>query len=193
MFKILLRWVVHLNRTLFTFPPSSVMILAPRKKCGHCKVTYTTCEFSVHPAHNYHKSFDIPEPWCAWFWPVMITSFNIIVSTLHDQFWQIGVRPHGWQIGFCHSLAIEQINLSSFKLFLSLSVVDLSCVLWNAILLQLFTVLCCQKVFLFLLKLDICACCALFVLMTVRRFLEQNKFLTLKMYCSLWGIFIGPS
>lgn len=23
------------------------------------------------------ESFDIPEPWCAWFWRVMITSFNI--------------------------------------------------------------------------------------------------------------------
>ena len=98
-------------------PQSSVMILALRKKCGHCKVTYTTCEFSVHPAHNYHKSFNIPEPWCVWFWPVMITSFNIIVSTLYDQFRQIGMRPHGRQIGFCHSLLCGSISAHSSSFF----------------------------------------------------------------------------
>ena len=108
---------------------SLVVILTLREKCGHCKFTLTTCESSVQ-AHNYHNIFDIPEHWCCWFWRVMITSFNIIVSSSCDQFWQIGMRSHGWQIGFHHSLAVVQINLSSFKIFLSLSVVDCSCALW---------------------------------------------------------------
>jgi hypothetical protein len=170
----------------------SVMIFALRKKCGHYKVTNTTCEFFVHPAHNYHKRCDIPEPWCAWFWLVMITSFNI---NYFNFTWLVPTNWNEatWLANFHPLLVIVQISLSSFKLFLSLSVVNCSCVLWNAVLLQLFTLLCCQKVFIFLLKLVICACSALFVLMTFRRFLEQNRFFTLKMYCTLWGIFIGPS
>jgi hypothetical protein len=102
------------------------------------------------------------------------------------------MRPRGWQMDFPHSPAFAQITLISFKLFLSLIVVHYSHALWNVALLQSFTLLCYQKVSIFLLKMDICACCALFVLMTVRKFLEQSRCFTLKMYCSLWGIFIGP-
>jgi len=102
------------------------------------------------------------------------------------------MRPHGWQICFHHSRAVVQINLRSFNLFLSLSVVDSSCVLWDAVLLQLFTLLCCRKVFVFLLKLDIFACCDLFVLMTVCKFLKQNKFFTLKNVLHSLGHFCWP-
>jgi hypothetical protein len=88
-----------------------------------------------------------------------------------DQFQRIEMRPRGWQIGFPHSPAFTQITLSSFKLFLSLSVTDYSHALWNAALLQSFTLLCYQKVFIFLLKMDICAYFALFVLMTIHKVL----------------------
>lgn len=62
----------------------------------------------------------------------------------------------------------------------------------DAPLLQSFTLLWYQKVFTFLLKIDFCACCALFLLMKFHKFLEQNRCFTLKMEFSLWGIFISP-
>lgn len=59
---------------------------------------------------------EVCELQCLGFWPFVITHFNILFMTFHD--WWNGMRPHGWQVSFCHTLGIVQVTLSSVKLHL---------------------------------------------------------------------------
>jgi hypothetical protein len=61
----------------------------------------------------------------SWFLPFVITHFYTVVSIFRDWFRRIGMKPHDWRVGFLHLLAIAHNTLSSVKLYLSLSEVDI--------------------------------------------------------------------
>jgi len=65
--------------------------------------------------------FQVCKCQCSGFWPFTITHFNTIVTTLRDWFQCVRMKLHGCQVGFPHSLAIAQMNLSSENLCLSLN------------------------------------------------------------------------
>jgi len=56
------------------------------------------------------------------------------------------MRPHGWQVGSLHRLALAQITLSSVKLC---PLLHWFCALWNEFLLQSLNVLLCLEMFVF--------------------------------------------
>jgi hypothetical protein len=84
---------------------------------------------------------DIPENRCLSLWPVDCTDCSAIMSAICKWLQQISVRPCGWWVGFPHSSAISQTNVSSVKLCYANSEVECCYAVHNKTALQWFMIL----------------------------------------------------
>lgn len=126
---------------------------------------------------------NVCEPHCSEFLPFVITHFYIISMIFRDWFWWIRMRPHGWQIGFPHSAAIEQITFSSVTLLLSLINGCCFCALWYLMLWRNVDIL--PKI-----NIHDFGCYCMFVDLVFDEFLETNKhshWKIIAMFLTVWS------